>query len=68
MSWFSESLLECGSRIQPYLCAPCLPSCPILRGQVREMYVDEVLEAVTSHLIQLANYPSGFIKIFMSGN
>jgi hypothetical protein len=32
------------------------------------MYVDEVLEAVTSYLIQLANYPSGFIKIFMPGN
>jgi hypothetical protein len=39
-----------------------------LRCQVLEMYVDEVLEAVTSYLIQLSNYPSGFIKIFMPGN
>jgi len=39
-----------------------------LRCQVREMCVDEVLEAVTSYLIYLANYHSGFIKIFMSGN
>jgi len=38
------------------------------RCQVREMYVDEVLEAGTLYLIYLANYPSGFIKIFMSGN
>jgi hypothetical protein len=59
--------------MQPYLRAPYAPSWPIqkmslLRGQVRVMYVNEVLEAVTSYLIQLANYPSGFIKIFMSVN